>query len=122
MRQRRGVCKLPEEKFDFLGCTFGRRFSSKTGRAYIGTVRSKKPLIRICETLSEMTGRDQTLLDQKTVVEKLNRTTTRPVVISMHLPAERAAPSPANGQPPRYGCVYRAFLVPKLVTNSSPKL
>jgi len=68
------VCKLPEENFDFLGYTFGRSFSSKTGRAYIGTVPSKKRVIRICETISEMTGRDQTLLDQETVVEKLNRT------------------------------------------------
>jgi len=32
------VCKLPEEKFDFLGYTFGRCYSPKTGRAYIGTV------------------------------------------------------------------------------------
>ncbi len=68
------VCKLPEEKFDFLGYTFGRCYSLKTGRAYIGTVPSKKRVIRICETISEMTGRDQTLLDQETVVAKLNRT------------------------------------------------
>jgi hypothetical protein len=45
----------------------------KTGRAYIGTVPSKKRVIRICETISELTGRDQTLLDQETVVGKLNR-------------------------------------------------
>ena len=68
------VCKLPEEKFDFLGYTFGRCYSSKTGRAYLGTVPSKKRVIRICETISEMTGRDQTLLDQEIVVAKLNRT------------------------------------------------
>ena len=36
------VCKLPEEKFDFLGYTFGRCYSPKTGRAYLGTVPSKK--------------------------------------------------------------------------------
>jgi RNA-directed DNA polymerase len=30
--------------------------------------------MRICEAISEMTGRDQTLLDQETVVAKLNRT------------------------------------------------
>ncbi len=35
---------------------------------------SKKRVIRICETISEATGRDQTLLDQETVVTKLNRT------------------------------------------------
>ena len=29
------VCKLPEEKFDFLGYTFGRCYSPKTGRAYL---------------------------------------------------------------------------------------
>jgi len=28
------VAKLPEEKFDFLGYTFGRCYSPKTGRAY----------------------------------------------------------------------------------------
>ena len=54
------VCKLPEEKFDFLGYTFGRCYSPKTGRAYIGTVPSKKRVLRICEAISEMTGRDQT--------------------------------------------------------------
>ncbi len=68
------VCKLPEEKFDFLGYTFGQCYSPKTGRAYIGTVPSKKRVIRICEAISEMTGRDQTLLDQEMVVAKLNRT------------------------------------------------
>jgi RNA-directed DNA polymerase len=36
------VCKLPEEKFDFLGYTFGRCYSPKTGRSYTGTVPSKK--------------------------------------------------------------------------------
>src|ERR1700740_3387745 len=58
------VCKLPEEKFDFLGYTFGRCYSPKTGRAYIGTVPSKKRVLRICEAISEMTRRDHTLLDQ----------------------------------------------------------
>ena len=68
------VCQLPEEKFDFLGYTFGRCYSSKTGRAYLGTVPSKKRVLRICKTISELTGRDQLLLDQERVVAKLNRT------------------------------------------------
>jgi len=67
------VCTLPEEKFDFLGYTFGRCYSSKTGRAYLGTTPSKKRVMRICEAISEMTGRDQTQLDQEIVVAKLNR-------------------------------------------------
>jgi RNA-directed DNA polymerase len=68
------VCKLPDEKFDFLGYTFGRCYSPKTGRSYMGAVPSKKRVLRICEAISEMTGRDQTLLDQATMVGKLNRT------------------------------------------------
>jgi len=70
------VCKLPEEKFDFLGYTFGRCYSPQTGRAYLGTVPSKKRVIRICEAISSETGRNKTLLDQETVVGKLNRMMT----------------------------------------------
>jgi RNA-directed DNA polymerase len=68
------VSRLPEEKFDFLGYTFGRCYSSKTGRAYLGTIPSKKRVIRICEAISEMTGRGQLQLEQEMVVAKLNRT------------------------------------------------
>jgi hypothetical protein len=67
------VCKLPEEKFDFLGYTFGRCYSPKTGRAYLGTVPSKKRVIRICDAISSETGRNKTLQDQAAVVGKLNR-------------------------------------------------
>ena len=70
------VCKLPEEKFDFLGYTFGRCYSLKTGRAYLGTVPLRKRVKRVCETISELTGRDQTLLDQEIVVARLNRVIT----------------------------------------------
>ncbi len=67
------VCSLPEEKFDFVGYTFGRCYSPQTGRAYLGTLPSKKRVSRICEAISSETGRDKTLLDQATVVGKLNR-------------------------------------------------
>ena len=67
------VCSLPEEKFDFLGYTFGRCYSPQTGRAYLGTVPSKKRVSRLYEAISSETGRDKTLLDQATVVGKLNR-------------------------------------------------
>jgi hypothetical protein len=46
------VCKLPEEKFDFLGYTFGRCYSRKTSRTYFGTVPSKKQVQRICAAIS----------------------------------------------------------------------
>jgi group II intron reverse transcriptase/maturase len=67
------VCSMPDEKFDFLGYTFGQCYSPKTGRAYLGTVPSKKRVLRICAAISKETGRNRTLLDQETVVETLNR-------------------------------------------------
>jgi group II intron reverse transcriptase/maturase len=67
------VARLPEEKFDFLGYTFGRCYSRKTGRAYLGTTPAKKRVVRICQAISNETGRNKTLLDPKTVVTKLNQ-------------------------------------------------
>ena len=67
------VAKLPEEKFDFLGYTFGRCYSPKTGRAFLGTTPAKKRVIRICQAISSETGRNKILLDHKTVVTKLNQ-------------------------------------------------
>jgi group II intron reverse transcriptase/maturase len=70
------VAKLPEEKFDFLGYTFGRCHSPKTGRAYLGTIPAKKRVKRICQAISNETGRNRTQLDHTTVVTKLNRMMT----------------------------------------------
>ena len=70
------VAKLPEEKFDFLGYTFGRCYSPKTGRAYLGTIPARKRVIRICQAISSETGRNRTQLDHATVVKKLNRMLT----------------------------------------------
>ena len=68
------VCSVPEEKFDFLGYTFGQCYSPKTGRAYLGTVPARKRVQRICGEIREMTGRSTTSLDPGTIVTKLNRT------------------------------------------------
>ena len=66
------VCKLPEEKFDFLGYTFGQCYSAK-GRAYVGSCPSQKRVQRICKAISQETGRNKTLLAQETVITTLNR-------------------------------------------------
>jgi len=68
------VNRLPEDKFDFLGYTFGRCYSTKTGRAYMGTVPSKRRVQRINGEISDLTGRNRILLDQRLVVAQLNRT------------------------------------------------
>ena len=67
------VCSLPEEKFDFLGYTFGRCYSMRRGRVYVGTVPSQKRVQRICRAISDETGRDTVRLDPKAMVAKLNR-------------------------------------------------
>jgi RNA-directed DNA polymerase len=66
------ICRLPEEKFDFLGYKFGRCYSPKTGRAYLGTVPAPKRIQRICGEVRATTARTRTSLDSVTIVAKLN--------------------------------------------------
>ena len=66
-------CRLPEETFDFLGYTIGRCCSKQTGRAYLGTKPSVKKVRRICDEISERTGRHTTLLSVEEMVAHLNR-------------------------------------------------
>lgn len=67
------VCRLPDESFDFLGYTIGRCYSTRTGRAYLGTRPSRKKVLRLCREIGEMTGRRWTLMDATDRVSRLNR-------------------------------------------------
>jgi len=71
--QKTRLCRLPEETFDFLGYTIGRCYSQRTGRAYLGTKPSAKKVRRICDAISERTGRHTTLLSVEKLVGHLNR-------------------------------------------------
>jgi RNA-directed DNA polymerase len=68
------ICKVPEGEFTFLGYTFGRMYSARTGKAYLGFRPSKKSIKHMVETIHELTARSQTLRDTTELVEKLNRT------------------------------------------------
>ena len=70
------LCRVPQERFDFLGYTFGRCYSRKTGRAYLGTRPSKKSIKRMVTNISTVTDRRTGLLDAEVIVERLNRTLT----------------------------------------------
>jgi len=70
------VCRLPAGRFDFLGYTFERCYSTKTGRPYLGTRPSKKRIQRMAESISAETERSRLLLDSATVVGRLNRKRT----------------------------------------------
>lgn len=67
------LCQIPQERFDFLGYTFGRCYKRETGRAYIGTRPSKKSIKRIMDSITEETDRRRTLLDADLLVGRLNR-------------------------------------------------
>ena len=67
------ICKVPEEEFDFLGWTFGRIYSAKTGKANLGHRPSKKAIRRAVETIHALTDRAGTWQDTAKLVGKLNR-------------------------------------------------
>ncbi len=67
------VCCVPEEHFDFLGYTFGRCYSGRGGRAFLGTRPSKKSIRHLISKIREQTDPKTYLLDAAEVVERLNR-------------------------------------------------
>ena len=68
------ICRVPEGEFDFLGYTFGRMFSARTGRARIGYRPSKKSIQRVVEKVHALTDRSDTWQETTTLVGKVNCT------------------------------------------------
>jgi group II intron reverse transcriptase/maturase len=68
------ICKVPEGEFDFLGYTFGRRYSPKTGKARIALWPSKKSIRRMVEKIHELTDLKTGWQETTELVGKLNRT------------------------------------------------
>jgi len=54
------ICTVPEGEFDFLGYTFGRMYSAKTGQARLGQRPSKKSIKRMVEKIHALTERTGT--------------------------------------------------------------
>lgn len=67
------LCRIPEDSVDFLGYTIGRCWSTKSGRAYIGTRPSKSRIQRLCREISAMTSRRFLITEAEDRVERLNR-------------------------------------------------
>ena len=67
------ICKVPEGEFDFLGFTFGRMYSPKTGQARLALRPSKKSIRHMVETIHELTVRRGAWQDTTRLVDKLNR-------------------------------------------------
>ena len=68
------ICKVPEGEFDFLGYTFGRRYSATTGKARIALWPSKKSIRRMVEKVHELTNCSRVWQETTELVGKLNRT------------------------------------------------
>jgi RNA-directed DNA polymerase len=67
------LCRIPQERFDFLGYTFGRCYSRETGRVYIGTRPSRKSIKRMVDSITEETNQCRTIGEAEAVVGRLNR-------------------------------------------------
>ena len=68
------ICTVPEGEFDFLGYTFGRMYSARTGLARLGYRPSKKSIQRMVEKIHAMTAVSMTWQGTTELVGKLNRT------------------------------------------------
>jgi reverse transcriptase-like protein/group II intron maturase len=67
------LCRVPEEPFNFLGYTFGRLWSPRTGRAYLGHCPSKKSRQRLRDRIHEETSRNWLWQSEDEMTGKLNR-------------------------------------------------
>ena len=68
------ICKVPEGEFDFLGYTFGRMYSARTGKARLGYRPSKKSVQRAVAKVHALTDRSETWQETTKLVGKVNRT------------------------------------------------
>ena len=66
------VRQLPGETFDFLGYTFGRHRSARTGRWMFCGKPSTKRIARVCRKISAMTGRNFQQLSGAEMAAELN--------------------------------------------------
>ena len=67
------ICRIPQDHFDFLGYTFGRLYSPKTGEACLGMRPSKKSIRRMVEKIHALTASCTTWQGTTELVGKLNR-------------------------------------------------
>jgi RNA-directed DNA polymerase len=67
------VCQVPRESFDFLGYTFGRCYSMRTGNSYVSQRPSKRKIQAVCRRISEVTDRKWGWREAEEQVGQLNR-------------------------------------------------
>jgi group II intron reverse transcriptase/maturase len=67
------VCRLPAESFDFLGYTFGRMYSPRTGGAYIGARPARKKVLGVCHKINDLVSKLPTFIRPEALVHQVNQ-------------------------------------------------
>jgi group II intron reverse transcriptase/maturase len=67
------ICKVPDETFDFLGFTFGRMYSPRTGQARLGYRPSKQSIKRMVRQIHALTAEAMCWQETTALVGRLNR-------------------------------------------------
>jgi group II intron reverse transcriptase/maturase len=65
-------CLLPDESFTFLGFTFGRQISWRTGRAYVAPAPAEKKIQGVLDKIHAETSRQTTCRSESEQVQQLN--------------------------------------------------
>jgi len=67
------VCTVPDETFDFLGYTFGRLYSARTGQARLGYRPSKRSIQTMVRKIHALTAEAMGWQETTALVGRLNR-------------------------------------------------
>ena len=65
--------QLPAESFDFLGYTFGRRHSRRTGGAYWDAHPSRRKVQRVCRAVTDLVRRLPPFVEPSVMIQRVNR-------------------------------------------------
>jgi len=66
------LCRVPQERFEFLGYSFERCYAAGTGRAYLGTKPSRKKIAAVTRRISRLRERNRLCNEVTDVVGDLN--------------------------------------------------
>ncbi len=66
------VCRMAEASFDFLGYTFGRMYSPRTGGAYWGARPAKKKVQAVCHRINEVADKVPFFAREEALIHQVN--------------------------------------------------
>jgi group II intron reverse transcriptase/maturase len=67
------VCRMSCDSFDFLGYTFGRMYSRRSGQAYPGVRPSRKKVQRVCHEINDLVRKLPPFIRPEALVHQVNQ-------------------------------------------------